>query len=152
MGRPLNLHKFGDAYSIATNVNGVSVGRDQIVVQAHLNGTVMSAYLVQQKKNKAFHVVSTDGLYSDICTFVNSASPVAGQMSCLVSGANLGAGVSPFYISKITNRYVYDFSIPAVKFFWGFVDQAPDSILDYPSYGFAVLPSAARTANVNEAP
>lgn len=144
MGRPLNLHKYGNDRSLVT--------RDQIVVQAFLGGTVRSAYLLQQKKNNAFHVIDTTGVYTGICTFVNSASPVAGQMSCL---ATLHGG-GTFYVSRITNRYVYDFlaaaNAAANKYFWGFVDKAPDRPLDYPALGFAVLPSAVRTANTNLAP
>ena len=162
MGRPLNLHKFGDDRSLVT--------RDQIAVQAYINGGVNTCYLTQQKKNNAFHVVIASGAvdpatgkpYTTICTFVNSASPVAGQMSCQAT-THSGTPAN-FYVSRITNRFVWDFTSngptgtgddsnqTGKKYYWGFVDKAPESLLDAPAYDFAVLPSASRPADVNEAP
>lgn len=152
MGRPLNLHNYGDRSDVAV--------RDQIVVQAYINGGVNSCYLLQQKNRNKFHVVIASGAidpatgkpYTAICQFVDSGSPTAGQMSCQ---ATLHGG-GTFYVSRITNRYVYDFLAPSNaapnKYFWGFVDQAPDAPIDYPTLGFAVLPSASRPADTNLAP
>jgi len=150
MGRPLNLHKFGDERSLVT--------RDQIAVQADLGAGIVTAYLTQQKNNTKFHVVDAAG-NTAICEFVNSASPTVGQMSCQATVHGGGT----FYVSRITNRFVWDFTStgttgtgndtnrPGTKYYWGFVDQAPDSLLDAPSYGFAVLPSSSRTADTNTA-
>lgn len=148
MGRPLNLHNYGDRQDVAV--------RDQIVVQAYINGGVNASYLLQQKNQNKFHVVIASGAldpatgkpYTTICKFVDSGSPTAGQMSC--QATKHGGGT--FYVSKVTNRYAYDFSTPVVKYFWGFVDQAPDAPLDYPTLGFVVLPSASRPADPNPGP
>lgn len=143
MGRPLNLHNVGNAYDIAA--------RKQVKVQANIAGSIVDAYLVQQKNKNKFHVVDkSTGLVKGICKLVNSASPALGEMS--VQATAHGGSPAPFYVSRITNRYVYDFSTPAVKFFWGFVDQAPDAPLDYPALGFVTLPSDTRTADTNLAP
>lgn len=141
LGRPLNLHKYGNDHSL--------VSRDQIQVTAYVNGSAQAAYLKRQVSKDTFVVVdAATQTHTATCEFMNTASPIAGQMSCLA--AIHGGGT--FYVSRVTNRYTWDFSTPAVKYFWGFVDKAPDAPLDYPKLGFTVLPSALRAANTNTAP
>ena len=153
MGRPLNLHNYGDRQDVAA--------RYQIVVTAFINGSAQLAYLLQQKNSNTFRVIAKAGPvdpatgknYTALYKFVDSGTALAGQMSCQ---ATLHGGGGTFYVSRITNRYVYDFLAPANaapnKYFWGFVDKAPDAPLDYPTLGFAVLPSAARPADPNPGP
>jgi hypothetical protein len=96
MGRPLNLHKFGGA---------VSKAGQQLAVKANLTGTVVTAGLVQQKKQRSFVVVNAGGDKAT-CTFVDSATPAVGEMSLKITPA-----VGPaFFAAKITNRYVWDFA------------------------------------------
>jgi len=135
------------------------VSRDQIAVQANLGAGTVTAYLTQQKNNTKFHVVDGAG-NTAICEFVDGGTLAVGQMSCQATVH----GGGNFNVSRITNRFVWDFTStgttgtgsdtnrPGTKYYWGFVDQAPDSLLDAPSYGFAVLPSASRPADANEAP
>lgn len=150
MGRPLNLHNFGDAYDIAL--------RNQIKVTAYINGSAQDGYLVQQKNRNTFKVIAKAGPtdpatgknYTALCKFVNSGSPIAGQMS-LQATTHSGTPTN-FYVSKITNRYAYDFTVPAVKYFWGFTNVAPPTPVDYPTYDSCYVPYDSRPADPNEAP
>jgi len=136
MGRPLNLHNVGNKQDLEV--------RNQIKVQAYINGTVQDAYLVKQKNQNTFVVTdAATKVLSATCKFVNSATPVAGEMSCQ---ATIHGG-GTFYVSKVTNRFAHDFATPKEKFYWGFVDQAPPSLLDHPDYRFATLPYDSRPAD-----
>jgi hypothetical protein len=141
MGRPLNVHHFGDRYDIAA--------RNQIKVQAYLNGSVQDAYLLQQKSKYSFIAISTNGLYKSECVFVNSASPTAGQMSCVATNNASGT----FYISRVTNKFVWDFTSPIkVKYRWHFTIQPDAAIADYPNFLQVSLPYDSKAADPVEAP
>jgi len=150
VGRQLDLHKYGDRSDLKAH--------NQIQVQAYINGSVQNAYLWQQKNANTFivtTVVGYDGTdkalttaNSATCKLVNSASPTVGQMSVLAT-PNVGPG---FYVSRITNRFVYDFSSPVVKYFWGFSPAADVSRADYPQYLHVTLPFHATSASTNLAP
>lgn len=108
MGRPLNLHKFGGPVAKA----GL-----QLAVKAwvgdELTGSVVTAGLDQQKKQRTFRVVDGAGNKS-LCTFVNAATPAFGEMSLKVTPT-----VGPaFYAKRITNRYVWDFN--NARYMWKF--------------------------------
>jgi hypothetical protein len=105
MGRPLNLHKVGGA---------VSKAGQQLSVKANIAGAVVTAGLVQQKKQRTFRVVTAAGT-TGLCTFVDSATPALNEMSLKITPA-VGA---PFFAKKITNRYVWDFN--NVKYSWEFI-------------------------------
>ena len=143
MGRPLNLHNFGNAYDIAA--------RDQVRVTAYVNGSAQDAYLVQQKNSNTFKVIDrATETHTAVCKFVNATASAAGEMSLLAT-THSGTPTN-FYVSKLTNRYAYDFSTPKVKYFWGFTDVAPPSLVDYPSYDSCYVPSSARPADPDIAP
>ena len=104
MGRPLNLHKVGGP---------VSKAGQQLSVKANLTGSVVTAGLLQQKKQRSFVVVDGAG-HKLTCTFVDSATPDVGEMSLRVTPA---AGPA-FFAKKITNRYLWDFA--GAKYAWAF--------------------------------
>jgi hypothetical protein len=107
MGRPINLHKFGGIVSKADL---------QLEVKANLSGTPnVTAGLVQQKKQRTFRVEDSVGNKA-LCTFVDKAPAACleGEMSMRITPA-----VGPtFYVKRITNRYVWDFS--NVRYTWAF--------------------------------
>jgi hypothetical protein len=105
MGRPINIHKFGGA---------VSKADQQLAVKANLSGSVVTAGLIQQKKQRSFVVVDGSGNKAE-CTFVDSAAPAVGEMSLKITPASGPA----FFAKKITNRYVWDFSNN--RYMWAFV-------------------------------
>jgi hypothetical protein len=96
MGRPLNLHKVGGA---------VSKAGQQLAVKANLSGSVVTAGLLQQKKQRSFVVVDSSGNKAT-CTFVDTAAPAVGEMSLKITPAS----GPTFFAAKITNRYVWDFA------------------------------------------
>lgn len=104
MGRPLNLHKVGGP---------VSKAGQQLSVKANLTGAVVTAGLLQQKKQRSFVVVDGAG-HKLTCTFVDSATPAVGEMSLRVTPTTGPA----FFAKKITNRYLWDFA--GAKYAWAF--------------------------------
>lgn len=105
MGRPINIHKFGGP---------VSKADQQLAVKANLSGSVVTAGLVQQKKQRSFVVVDGSGNKAT-CTFVDSAAPAVGEMSLKITPL-----VGPaFFAKRITNRYVWDFT--NARYMWSFV-------------------------------
>lgn len=141
MGRPLNLHKFGNVKDVTAKL--------EIQVRAFVNGSVQNAYLYQQKNANTFLVTTVinptlplTAANSAICKFVNSATPVAGQMSCQ---ATTNASTT-FYVSRITNRFVYNFSVPVTKFRWGFTLVPDSALLDHANILNVSLPSVSKPA------
>ena len=141
MGRPLNLHRLGNVKDIAA--------KTQIKVQAFVNGSVQDAYLHQQKNGNTFVVTTLadvvlplNATNSAVCKFVNSATPVAGQMS--VVATNNASGT--FYVSRLTNRFAYDFSTPVTKYKWAFALTADVALLDHATILNVSIPSAAKSA------
>lgn len=104
MGRPMNLHKFGGA---------VTKAGQQLAVKANISGTVVTAGLIQQKKQRSFVVVDNSGNKAT-CTFVDSAAPALGEMSLKVTPT---VGLA-FFAKRITNRFVWDFN--DVRYMWDF--------------------------------
>jgi len=103
MGRPLS-----DRY-----IGPVSKTGKQLAVKANLSGSVVTAGLLQQKKQRTFKVIDASS-NTGLCTFVNTASPAVGEMSLKVTPASGPA----FFAKKITNRFVWDFN--NVKYAWAF--------------------------------
>jgi hypothetical protein len=103
MGRPISKRYIGP----------VSKAGQQLAVKAFVTGTVKTCGLLQQKKQRTFKVVDAAG-NTEICTFVNSASPALGEMSLKITPASGPA----FFAKKITNRFVWDFN--NVKYVWAF--------------------------------
>ena len=112
MGRPLNIHKFGGP---------VAKTGAQLKVKAKIligvMPTVVTAGLIQQKKQREFRVVDGAG-HKGLCTFVVGSTPGTpdnvGEM-CLKITPVVGPA---FYAKKITNRFVWDFA--GNKFTWAF--------------------------------
>lgn len=104
MGRPLNIHKFGGAVSKA----GI-----QLSVKANLSGSVVTAGLIQQKKQHSFVVVDNAGNKAE-CKLVNTATPAVGEMSLKVTPIS----GPTFFASKITNRFIWDFA--GNRYLWAF--------------------------------
>jgi hypothetical protein len=127
MGRPVNLSKMGNRANLSAH--------QQVVVQAYVGGSVQDAFLKQQKNKNTFVVVDVaTGLSTAICKLVASAvNP--GEMS-IIATPNVGPTVS---VSRITNRFVWDFS--NTKYFWGFDARADATILDTPSFLYVTLPT-----------
>lgn len=105
MGRPLNIHRLGGA---------IAKAGQQLTVKANIDGTVISAGLLQQKKQRTFRVVAANG-DTGLCTLVDSAIPALGEMSLKITPATGPA----FFAAKITNRYVWDFDND--RFMWSFI-------------------------------
>jgi len=141
MGRPLSLSKFGDRSNLDSHT--------QIQVTAFVNGSAQAAYLLQQKNNNTFVVVdAATGTFKATVKFANTATPIVGQMS-LEATTNAS---TTFFVSRITNRFAYDFSTPVVKFKWGFTLVADSTQLDHAQILNVSIPGAVKAASVNEAP
>lgn len=108
MGRPLNLHKAGGP---------VSRAGQQLSVKANLSGSVVTAGLIQQKKQREFLVVDNLGNKAR-CVFVDSATPAVGEMSLKITPAS----GPTFFAKKITNKFVWDFA--NVKYSWAFIGSS----------------------------
>jgi hypothetical protein len=104
MGRPINIHRYGGPIS--------RLGA-QLAVKAFVAGSVKTCGLIQQKKQRTFKVIDSLG-NTEICTFVNSATPALGEMSLKIIPVSGPA----FFAKKITNRFVWDFNNN--KYSWAF--------------------------------
>lgn len=116
----------------------------------------------QQKDNRTFVVVdAATGTFKAECKFVNSATPVAGQMS-LQATTN---AATYFYVSRLTNKWCWDYTARAatgtgndtnqvgVKYRWNIPTIVADyTLLDNPSYLHVSLPSAVKASSTNLAP
>lgn len=103
MGRPLSERYMGP----------VSKTGKQLAVKANLSGAVVTAGLLQQKKQRTFKVIDNAGNKA-LCVFVNTATPLVGEMSLKVTPTSGPA----FFAKRITNRFVWDFN--NVKYAWAF--------------------------------
>jgi hypothetical protein len=99
-------------------VGGIySLAGPQIHAQVRVAGQSAAEGSILRQKGAHKHLVQDASGNKGICTLVNKAkaSLAAGEMSITATKAN----ASTFYVSKITNRWVYDFSTPPKKYrYW----------------------------------